>query len=168
MTTSNTATATNNAAATATNNAAALKAAVLAAKPLETEPKAAETKTETLAVSEMEKAAKKKAEAASKRQAAEPKPIKRTLEETLKELAQKQELNRKRTVLLEAIDKIQNSLEVIENEFESKSIKIVFQDSERSYNNVSISNSELIKAFCKMLLTTAKNRIKEIEAELIK
>lgn len=155
----------NTAATTATTNAAAMAAAETSNLTATTNPA---DKVKALVLSDMEKAAKKKAEAATKRQAAEPQPIKRTLEDTLKDLAAKQELNKKRSALIDAIDKVQNTLENLDDQFETKSVKIVFQDTERSYNNVSISNAELIKAFCKMLISTAKNRIKELEAELMK
>lgn len=155
----------NTAVTTATPTAAALAAAETSKPTATTNPA---DKVKALVLSDMEKAAKKKAETAAKRQAAEPQAIKRTLEETLKDLAAKQELNKKRSALIDAIDKVQSSLETLDNEFESKSLKLVFRDAERSYNDVSISNSELIKAFCKMLISTAKNRIKELEAELMK
>lgn len=114
----------------------------------------------------------KQLEALAKKQELEAK--KRELTDCLNELKRKKQLADHRDTFLATLVKLDEAEDLlIPGEFETKRIKLnIFEVSENGYSkngfDFSISNSHLIKEFIIMLRDRVQDKIRELEAELVK
>lgn len=114
----------------------------------------------------------KQLEALAKKQELEAK--RRELTDCLNELKRKKQLADHRDTFLATLVKLDEAEDLlIPGEFETKRIKLnIFEVSENGYSkngfDFSISNSHLIKEFIIMLRDRVQDKIRELEAELVK